>query len=93
MRKIDSIISDPGRLSKHIKRTIDALEFTKNQVFNELKPLEMEVAVIKEDMAIVNARLEKRQIDIASYKERIDKLELKLADVERRIKEADPLRL
>ena len=53
----------------------------------------MEVAVIKEDMAIVNARLEKRQIDIASYKERIDKLELKLADVERRIKEADPLRL
>jgi site-specific DNA recombinase len=93
MRKIDSIISDPGRLSKHIKRTIDALEFTKNQVFNELKPLEMEVAVIKEDMAIVNARLEKRQIDIASYKERIDKLELKLADVERRIKESDPLRL
>ena len=93
MRKIESIISDPGRLSKHIKKTLDALEFTKSQVFYQLKPLEMEAAVIKEDMAIVNARLEKRQIDIASYKERIDKLEEKLADVERRIIETDPLKL
>jgi len=93
MRKINSIISDPGRLSKHIKKTLDALEFTKNEVFNQLKPLEMEAAVIKEDMAIANARLEKHQIDIATYKERIDKLELKLKDVEHRMKEADPFKL
>jgi hypothetical protein len=93
MRKIEYIIGNPDRLAKHIKKTLDALEFTKSEVFNQLKPLELEKAAIQEDMAIVNARLEKRQIDISSYNERIDKLELKLTDVERRMKEADPLQL
>ena len=93
MRKIEYIIGNPDRLAKHIKKTLDALEFTKSEIFNQLKPLELEKAAIQEDMAIVNARLEKRQIDISSYNERIDKLELKLTDVERRMKEADPLQL
>ncbi len=93
MRKIQSIIGDPSRLSKHIKKTLDTLEFTKSEVFNQLKPLELEAAAIKEDMAIANARLEKRQINIADYTERIDKLEAKLVDVELRINEADPLQL
>ena len=58
MRKIESIIGNPDRLISHIKQTLDNLESTKNQIFNQLKPLDLEAASIREDMAIVNARLE-----------------------------------
>ena len=93
MRKIEPIIGNHDRLAKHIKRAIDNLESTKNQVFNELQPLELEAASIREDMAIVNARLEKRQINITDYNSRIDKLEARLLDIDRRKQEADPLKL
>ena len=93
MRKIESIIGNPDRLIGHIKQTLDNLESTKNQIFNQLKPLDLEAASIREDMAIINARLEKRQINITDYNSRIDKLEARLLDIDRRKKEADPLKL
>ncbi len=91
--QLANIFDNPQALANHIKATIDNLESEKQSLSERLRPIETEAAGVKEDMAILDARLEMKRIAPEVYKERMGKLQRKLTELEHRTKEVDPLAL
>jgi len=88
--KINKIFSDPELLLTYFVRYQGNLEAEQKELETRLKPMRIEADGIKEEMAIVNARLEMKQITIPDYKARISELKARLASVEQRSEDLDP---
>ena len=55
-----------------------------------LKPLDAEASQLREDMAILDARLEMKRITPAAYKDRMLNLQNRIQDLEKRKSDLDP---
>ncbi|MFC1968882.1 recombinase family protein [Chloroflexota bacterium] len=92
-RQLNDICNNPATFIKHLQHTLENLEAEKEALETRLKPLNAEAIRIREDMDILEAKLEMRRINPDEYKARMKGLKVKLSDVERRQNEADPMLL
>lgn len=85
------LVSNPQLFRNHILNTVNNLEHEHEALLARLKPLGKEAEAIREEMSIIDTRLEMHRIDKDIYKERMTQLQHKLQEVERRQKQSDPL--
>jgi len=88
--KIRKVISSPELLANYFTHYIEGLKQEQRLLQTQLKPIQVEADAVREDMAIVDARLEMKRITPEVYKSRMSVLKSKLADIESRTADIDP---
>lgn len=89
-RQLADLYSSPDNFRKYITDTLINLDRERQELEARLKPLDAESGRIREDMAIVEARLEMHRIAPEVYKTRMAKLQRSLRELEARKDKADP---
>jgi DNA invertase Pin-like site-specific DNA recombinase len=90
MAEIDNTFSDPERVAKCLKTTLDNLQAERQELQRRLNPLQSEVDQVHKRMEIADAKLEAGRLDPITYKATIKGLTGRLRDIERRQREQDP---
>jgi len=73
-----------------LKKYSDNLKAEQKRLSERLKPLDAEASQLREDMAILDARLEMKRITPAAYKDRMLNLQNRIQDLEKRKSDLDP---
>jgi inorganic triphosphatase YgiF len=88
--KVGKLINDPDLLLKYFSKYVANLKDEQIALERQLKPLRVEADAVKEDMTIIDSKLEMKRITPESYKSRMSALQTKLADIESRTTDLDP---
>jgi hypothetical protein len=84
------MLAEPVLLRKHLEKTLADLKADLEASESRLRPFEQEITRVREDMTILDTRLEMRRLDVDTYKLRIGKLQSRLKDLEQSSLIIDP---
>jgi site-specific DNA recombinase len=90
-REIAKIKGDPELMIAYLEKYARRMKQDKAEWETRIKPLTAEADTIKENMTILDARVEHKRITVDVYKKRMTELEAKLADIENRTSNLDPV--
>ena len=88
--KVEELCNDPELLLEYLKKYSDNLKSEQKRLSEQLKPLDAEASQLREDMTILDTRLEMKRITPAAYKDRISNLQNRIQGLEKRKSDLDP---
>ena len=88
--KVEELCNDPKLLLEYLKKYSDNLKSEQKRLSERLQPLDAEASQLRDDMVILDARLEMKRITPAVYKDRMSNLQKRIQDLEKRKSDLDP---
>jgi hypothetical protein len=89
--KIRKLRQDPSLLFDYLMKFTKNVEKEQAALKAQLKPLQQEANTVREDMTIIDAKLELKRISVVDYKLRMATLKSKLISIESRTSNLDPI--
>jgi|GEM_PF-1843727 site-specific DNA recombinase len=89
--KIEKLCKDPSLLFDYLTQYTKNVEKEQVALKAQLKPLQKEADAVREDMNIIDAKLELKRISVEDYKSRMATLKSKLTGIESRTSNLDPM--
>jgi len=91
--KVNKMCNNPKLLTGYFEKYAENLKTEREALILRIQPLEAEANAIREDMTLLDAKLEMKRISPADYKTRMTVLQSKLAGIENRKTDLDPTTL